>query len=146
MSWLRRARLLARVEAGAGYLLLLSTALAIALVVSTAVAVKEARQLDDLLNGRISVNRERIDSQGDTVEDLLRRIRALEARAPVPGPPGIQGPPGPAGPTGKTGPRGPSGLPGASGSPGPRGAIGPPGHVGPPGRLPSPTPLPLPTP
>lgn len=66
-------------------------------------------------------------------ETVLRRLEALEARAPVPGPPGDRGEkgePGDRGPEGVVGLVGPPGDPGPRGEPGPAGARGEPGARG----------------
>lgn len=62
-----------------------------------------------------------------------KRIAALEARAPVPGP---QGERGPKGAPGAGGPTGFQGEPGADGQQGPQGEAGPPGPQGPKGDKP----------
>jgi hypothetical protein len=84
---------------------------------------------------------------------LKTRVTALENKAPVPGPRGLQGPvgergpqgqPGPAGPKGDTGATGPAGATGAQGPAGPKGDPGP---EGPPGKAePEPQPEPEPEP
>lgn len=137
MSWTRVARLTEWMARGGRYLLLYSVTASIALVISTVVAVRESQRLDDLLSGRISTNRERVDAEGHTIGDLERQLQQLLARSPVPA--------GPAGPQGPLGPAGPAGAPGQSGV---RGATGP---AGSPGRViyvtpspPLPNPLPIP--
>ena len=69
-----------------------------------------------------------------SVEPLLARVSELEARAPVPGPPGERGEPGPIGMPGATGERGEPGADGAPGRDGLPGEKGEPGEPGPAGR------------
>lgn len=63
--------------------------------------------------------------------NAFQRIKALEERAPVPGP---QGERGDIGEKGDTGEQGPAGADGAAGEPGPIGEAGPAGDVGPQGE------------
>lgn len=57
------------------------------------------------------------------LQALAQKVAALEAQAPVPGPPGVEGSPGP------TGSPGPSGSPGPAGDPGSPGDDGDDGHT-----------------
>lgn len=140
MSWSLIARLTGWLARGSLYLALLTVVLALALVVSTVVAVRESQRIDDLLNGRINAQHERIDDQGHTIGDLEAQLRQLLERSPIPGPPG------PAGPPGAQGPRGPAGLDGSTGRQGPPGPPGKVVYVSPTPKhpLPSPTPSLLP--
>ncbi len=66
-------------------------------------------------------------------EPLIKRIKALEDHAPVPGPRGEKGEPGQNGPPGQKGdpgPRGEKGEPGQNGLPGQKGDPGPKGEKG----------------
>jgi len=70
---------------------------------------------------------------GNALEGVVTRVRALEERAPVPGPagpPGAPGDPGRAGADGAPGATGPAGAPGDPGAPGLVGPVGPPGRDG----------------
>jgi hypothetical protein len=68
-----------------------------------------------------------LESIAGDIRKLSGRTKALEARAPIPGPKGDLGPPGPQGDAGPQGPRGPKGE---KGDPGPQGLAGPMGEKG----------------
>jgi uncharacterized delta-60 repeat protein len=74
------------------------------------------------------------DSRVAVDNALLAQIKALQARAPVPGPPGATGPSGPTGPVGPIGIIGPTGPQGHTGPTGPQGARGLTGPTGPAGE------------
>ncbi len=101
-----------------------------------------AQELGAVIKGIVPVVREYLDA-------ITARVAAIEARAPVAGPPGepgrdghegVPGPPGDHGPAGVPGPPGEKGDPGAAGDRGDTGEAGPPGDRGgdgpdgPPGR------------
>ena len=67
------------------------------------------------------------------------RVAALEAKAPVPGPPGAKGDTGAQGPAGERGETGAQGLPGSQGPTGATGPQGPKGDKGDPGTVTPPT-------
>jgi ice-binding like protein len=111
------------VVAAALVLLVLST------VITLYLNYRTESRIDDLLNGRINLNRAQIDAQGHTLADLERQVNSqaqaialLQARSGGPqGLVGPQGPPGPAGPRGATGPTGARGNGGANGQNGQNG-------------------------
>jgi len=66
---------------------------------------------------RKSAAKSNADLIASQMQKLSSRIRALENRAPIPGPAGARGVPGPAGPAGIPGPVGPAGPKGDSADP-----------------------------
>jgi Collagen triple helix repeat (20 copies) len=73
-----------------------------------------------------------LDAQGIQIVNLYRRVKALEERAPVPGPMGPIGPKGEkgnSGPQGLVGPKSEKGDPGPQGPPGQKGEKGDPADI-----------------